>query len=418
MSPATTFAQHNLHFPTALGGLGLHALGFEEADALSEAVSALQMFRHFPDGPVSAFETECAAYVGAKHALLVNSGTSALICALMALGVGPGDEVLVPGYTYVADASAVTAVGAVPVLCDIDETLGLCPEDAAVRITPWTKAMIAVHMQGVPCRMRKLRELCSRCGIALIEDASQCVGGAYFGRRTGSLGDLGIWSLNAFKNITVGEGGVLFTDDTALYHRACYAADPAEPTWRKHQIAEEQWEESLFAGNCYRANPLSAALGMVQLKKLDALIAAAHSRKQQLLNGLEPCEHYTVQCIEDPSGDCGISAALIFRDTYTAQTVRDLLLSRGVPVGALGDEGFPPRHVYTGWTSVLQRAAHHPLASPWLSPHYKGDRNPTFNLSRTDEILARSLRLSLHAKLTEHHIAAITSAINTAVKSL
>src|SRR5947209_13882491 len=162
--------------PSAGGGLGANAIDDAEIEAVTAVLRSKNLFRHNPNSQTRAFEQEAAAALGVEHALMVNSGTSALVCGLFGLGIGPGDEVIVPAYTYIATAAAVVAVGAVPVIAEIDESLGLDPDDFEAKITPYTKAVIAVYMQGVPARIDQILAVARQHGVKVVEDACQCIG--------------------------------------------------------------------------------------------------------------------------------------------------------------------------------------------------------------------------------------------------
>src|SRR5437588_13033532 len=194
--------------PSAGGGPGANFMDEREIEAVTDCLRKAQLFRFNPDSHVRAFEREAAAWIGVENALIVNSGTSALICGQIGLGIGPGDEVIVPAYTYIATAAAVVAAGVVPVIAEIDESLGMDPADLEAKITQRTKAVIPVYMQGVPARIDALLEVARRHNLKVVEDCCQCIGGQYRGRMVGSLGDAGAWSLNYFKLLTVGEGGL------------------------------------------------------------------------------------------------------------------------------------------------------------------------------------------------------------------
>ncbi len=196
------------------GGMhGPSVIDQREIDAVTAVLKSTNLFRFCEDSNVAAFEQEAAEFLGVKHTLMVNSGTSAIVCALTGAGIGPGDEVIVPGYTYIATAAAVVGVGAVPVIAEIDESLGLDPKDVEKKITPYTKAIIPVYMQGVPARVDALVEVARKHNLKIVEDCCQCVGGKYKGRYVGTIGDAGAWSLNYYKVITTGEGGLVYTDD-------------------------------------------------------------------------------------------------------------------------------------------------------------------------------------------------------------
>ena len=187
------------------------------------------------ESETAQLEKEYARFVGTRYALAVNSGTSALICALVAAGIGPGDEVLIPAYTWVATAGAVVSIGAVPVLCEIDESLTIDPEDMEKRITPYTKAVIVVHMRGMSCDMDRIMAVARAHDLRVIEDVAQANGGSYKGRRLGSFGDVGCFSLQQSKVITTGEGGMVVTDSEEIWQRAvisrrCHVSIPLHRT--------------------------------------------------------------------------------------------------------------------------------------------------------------------------------------------
>jgi len=344
---------------------------------------------------------------------MVNSGTSALICALTALGIGPGDEVVVPAYTYIATAAAVVAVGAVPVVAEIDESLGLDPTDVQRKITPWTRAIIPVHMQGVPCRLAAITEIARAHSLLIVEDCCQCIGGRYHGRIVGTWGDAGAWSLNYYKIITCGEGGLVFMNDDVAYERACFAADPALPMWMRDSIPSDGWLTPPFSSQCYRPSETLGAIALVQLSKLDRILSHTRALKRAFLRELAKPRCYTLQSVDDPEGDCGISAAIIVRDQRLASRFAEALTAEGLYCGTAHNEGFPDRHIYRYWDSVLQKNSHHPHASPWKHAAYAGnvDYSPDM-CPRTLDILGRALRFGFNMNMTEEHAALMAHAIN------
>src|SRR5512143_77395 len=182
--------------------------GIREWLAAGNAIRGGNLLRHEgPRGLTRRFERNFASFMGTKHALTLTSGTVALHAAMTAIGVGPGDEVLVPAYTWIASAAAPALAGAVPVLVEIDETLTIDPADIERKITPHTKAILPVHMVNAPCNMDAIMEIARRHNLAVVEDACQAVGIDYKGRKCGSIGDIGVYSFNHYKNMTIGEGG-------------------------------------------------------------------------------------------------------------------------------------------------------------------------------------------------------------------
>jgi dTDP-4-amino-4,6-dideoxygalactose transaminase len=236
-----------------------------EADA--EHLKGPHLFRYYNPRPskVAAAERAFAEFVGAKHVLAVNSCTSALIASVRALGIGMGDEVIVPAYTFFASAAAVGVSNAIPVIADVDDTLTLDPKDVERKITPRTRAIIVVHMRGKPAQMDELMALAARHKLALIEDVAQAAGGSYKGRMLGSLGTLGCFSFDYYKILNSGEGGFLVTNDEWLSTRAQSWHDCAA-CWRPDRFASERREGELFCGENYRMSELQGAVALAQIR--------------------------------------------------------------------------------------------------------------------------------------------------------
>src|SRR3954451_18160046 len=245
-------------------------LGDEEAEAAARVIRSHNVFRYYGvgEGPheVATFEHEVAAQFGTSHALCVNAGSSALICGLIGAGVGPGDEVIVPAYTWNATPNAVIAAGAIPVLAEVDESLTLDPADVARKIGPRTKAILPVHMRGAPADMGALTGLAREHGVVLVEDVCQAAGASYGGRRLGTFGDAGAFSLQFNKIITTGEGGVMITDREDLYELAIDVHDCAGSLRRGAGLPR-------FPGWNFRASEIEGAVARVQLPRLDGLLS-------------------------------------------------------------------------------------------------------------------------------------------------
>jgi dTDP-4-amino-4,6-dideoxygalactose transaminase len=253
------------NFPMYPGGL---EIGEEEKQEVLEVLERKYLFRYY--GPqeypskVRQFEVEFSQKVGSEHALAVNSCTSALISSLIAVGVGPGCEVIVPGYTFFASAAAIVSAKAIPVVAEVDATLTLDPDDFERKITPYTKAVIPVHMRGVPCNMDRIMEIARRHDIKVVEDVAQAVGGTYHGKYLGTFGDCGAYSFQYHKIITAGEGGMVVTDDWLTYQRAMGYHDTAA-CWRPERFGEERFAGELFCGVNYRMSELTGAMLLAQL---------------------------------------------------------------------------------------------------------------------------------------------------------
>ena len=399
--------------PLPTGVSGPSVIGDEEIAAVTEVLRSQDLFRYSKAKSEAArFEEEVAERLGVEYALMVNSGTSALISALTGVGVGPGDEVIVPGYTYIATAAAVMATGAVPVIAEIDESLGLDPQDLERKITPHTRAVVPVHMRGVPARLDDILAVARKRGLKVVEDCCQCIGGAYAARSVGTYGDAGAWSLNYYKTISSGEGGIVFTNDRDIYERACFAADPGLPMWTAGE-EEVEWRNEPFPRQTYRPSEVLAAIGRVQLSKLDDILERQKSLKRAFLEGLEEARGYRIQYVDDPEGDTGVSASVIVHDNELAVGYAHALNAEGVQAATVYNDGFPDRHIYTYWDSILEKRSHHPSGYPWNDPNYKGNVEYSKDMCpQTLDILGRSLRFDFNMNMTVEHARLMADALN------
>ncbi len=391
------------------GAHGPSVIDDREINAVTEVLRSGKLFRFVENSHVAAFEQEAAALLGVNHALMVNSGTSALICALTGLGIGPGDEVIVPGYTYISTAAAVVGVGAVPVIAEIDESLGMDPADVARKITPYTKAILPVHMQGVPCRLDELIALARQHNLKVVEDCCQCVGGQYKGAYAGTWGDAGAWSLNYYKVISCGEGGLVFTNDYDAYERAAFASDPAMPMW----MSGKEWKNPPFSRQCYRPSEIMGAIARVQLSKIGDILSHTRRLKKAFLAELDEPKGYIRQHVDDPDGECGISAAIIIKEPALAPKYTEALRAEGLGAGTAYNDGFPDRHIYYYWDSILLKHSPHPSGYPWKDPQYKGNVEYSREMCpQTLSLLGRALRFGFNVNMQEEHARLMAVAIN------
>lgn len=403
--------------PLPRGAAARSLIDEREVEAVANVIRSGKLFR-FADhenSECSNFERQACAYIGAQYGLLVNSGTNALICGLVGLGVGPGDEVIVPAYTFISTAAAVIAVGAVPVIAEIDESLGMEPEDVAKKITPYTRCLLPVHMQGVPSRLNDLKKIANDHDLLMLEDCCQSIGARYLGKVTGTIGDAGAWSFNYYKVITCGEGGFVFTDNYEVYERACFNAEPALPMWMKQYGSDKPatWVTKPFSNLGLRSSEIVAAMMRVQLTKIEMALEKTRSVKKAVCKNLDKPRHYVLQHQDDPESDCGISMALIVESQEVAHRFAQALGAEGVPTGTAHNEGFPDRHIYRYWDSILEKRSHHPGANPWTHPFYKGKVEYHREMCpRTLDILNRTLRFGFNVNMTPEHGELIAKAIN------
>jgi 8-amino-3,8-dideoxy-alpha-D-manno-octulosonate transaminase len=389
---------------------GAAMMNAEEEQAALGAVRSRRLFRFYgPEGTesrVAAFEEAFAAAVGVPHALAVNSGTSALCAALAAAGIGPGDEVVVPAYTWVATAMAVALVGGTPVVAEVDDSLTLDPKDAERRLSPRTRAILPVHMRGTPADLAPLAELCRRRGLTLIEDVAQAAGGTYRGRRLGAWGDLGCFSLQYTKLMTAGEGGVVTTADRRLFERAAIFHDGAGAGGRAG------FAEPPFLGFNFRMPELVGAVALAQLRKLPDTVGRLRRSACAIRAGIADLG-LPLRRLPDAEGDCGLSVVFFLPDAATKPRVLAALRAERIGCSGLWDPGSPDAHVYTGWEALLRRRAHYgewrPAAAVGLSP----DSCP-----QSLGLLQRAVHVAAHPLFTEEDVEGTIRGIRRVVRAL
>jgi len=367
-------------------------IGKAEAEAASRVITRGQLFRYGSElNECTKFERELAEKMGTKHALVVTSGTAALICALAGLEVGPGDEVILPAYTFMASALAPLALGAIPVIAEIDESLTLDPEDVEKKISSRTKVIMPVHMVGLPCDMRGIMRIARRHEVKVVEDACQADGGSYRGKRLGAIGDVGAFSFNYYKNITCGEGGAVITDDRVAYERALIFHDGGA-AFRPGAAAIGV---PFFAGFNFRMNEILAAVLRVQLRRIDGLLKRNRANKARFLAGV--ADHPRLRPIKhnDLEGECATVVGFLFTDEPQARRFMAALSRHGVGSSTPIDSG---RHVYRNWEPIMERrGSYHPALDAFRRPENKGaqmEYSPDM-CPRTLDILARTVFLNI-----------------------
>jgi 8-amino-3,8-dideoxy-alpha-D-manno-octulosonate transaminase len=344
---------------------------------------------------------------GCRHALAVGGGTAALICGMIGLGIGDGDEVIVPGHTYIASASAVLICGAVPVIAEIDDSLTLDPDDIERHITQRTKAVMPVHMRGIPCDMDRILAVARRHNLLVIEDCAQACGGSYKGRRLGSIGDVGCFSLQQYKIITAGEGGMVVTNDRTVFERAAIRHDSAMCYWNPADTAVAP-----FPGENFRMNEMEGALGCVQFGRLEGILARTRQLQRHITADIADCPGVGLYRSPDPEGDCGISVVLLLESAERARGFAAALKAEGIPAGSMYDKGIPDRHVYCYWEYVMEKRSADAHGRPWTSPLHDASRTYSPDMCpRTLDILGRTVIISLSQTFEDHHADWIVQAI-------
>ncbi len=258
---------------------------------------------------------------GSKYAQLTSSGTSALTTALAALGIGAGDEVIMPSFTFVASFEAVLSVGAVPVLIDIDETLTLNPDAVRKAITSKTKCVVPVHMCGSMADMDALVSICKQHNLILLEDACQSIGASYKGKYLGTIGNAGTFSFDFVKTITCGEGGAVLTNDENVYVKSDGYSDHGHD----HKGVDRGADLHPFLGYNFRISELHAAVGLAQIKRLDQFLEIQKRNHLQLKNILSQVPEISFRKIPDPSGDsCTFLSWFLPTEEITKAVVSEL----------------------------------------------------------------------------------------------
>lgn len=284
---------------------GFEWFGEEERKEVHDVLETGVLFRYGFDQArkgcwkAKRLEADLAERLKAGYAHLCSSGTAALNIALASCGIGAGDEVVVPPFTFIATIESVLSVGAIPVFGEIDETLCLDPDRLEDVVTSRTRAILPVHMCGSMARIDEIAQFCSRKGLVLIEDACQALGGAYQGKSLGTFGQMGCFSFDPVKTITCGEGGAVITDDAVLYEKAHSYADHGHD----HIGPDRGLEGHPILGTNHRISELNAAVGLAQLRKLDRMMEVQRASKAAIKSALTAIPELSFRTVPDENGD-------------------------------------------------------------------------------------------------------------------
>lgn len=375
--------------------------GDTEKEYVLNVLNKKRVFRFYQGGleesEAAKLEQLYRERTNTSYALAVNSGTSALVSALIGAGIGPGDEVIIPGYTYIATAAAVLIARAVPIIVEIDDSLTMDPKALRDAITPYTKAVIPVHMKGIPCQMDEIIEIAQKYNLIIIEDVAQANGGSYKGCPLGSMGDAGCFSFQQYKVITSGEGGMVVTSNPNLHARASVYHDCAISFWG----VENSTKVESFPGENYRMSEIQAALGLAQSTRIDNVVNRLRKAKQTIIKGIESIPGLQLQRVPDPEGDVSYSLVFYLPDSEKAKTFAELLAAEGIPNGTIHNKGFADRHIYVNWDYVLEKRGTSINDTPWSCQSYKGNVQYSKDMCpRTLDLLGRAISVSLHQSMT------------------
>lgn len=390
----------------------------QEEKAVLEVLRSKRLFRYYGpiEGPskVEELEQAFAAFMGTKYAQAVTSGTAALLCGLQGIGIGPGDEVIVPAYTWIATASSVVALGGIPVLAEVDESLTLDPADVERKIGPYTKAIAPVHMRGTPCRMDAILEIARRHGLKVLEDTAQANGASYKGKHLGTWGDVGCFSLQFNKMITSGEGGMVITDDEQIWKRAVMFHDVIGGNRNKIPESEIIW------GINFRMPELLGAVALAQLGKLEGLLSALRSRKKMILTGIQDTiqkKGIQLQAIPDPEGEAAVCLIFFTDNPDRTEKIAQALSAENIPAWQLYRPDVVDYHVYRHWSPIVNRRTWTADGGPWRwakrPVDYSADACP-----RTLDLLGRAVHIDVNPLLTNTDVEETIDGINKVLSVL
>ncbi len=358
-----------------------------------------------PGSKVLQFEKAYAAHIGVKNALGVTSGTTALYTALAALEIGPGDEVILPAWTWYADYDAIILCGALPVFVEIDGSLDIDPAEIEAKITPRTKAIIAVHLQGCPADMDPIMEIARKHKLRVLEDCAQCLGGRYKGKYVGTIGDIGINSFQLSKSITSGEGGAVISNDPELFERAIRFHDVG--------VIRSPYKESLHGGimaafaSCnFRMNEFTGAVLKGQLLKLERICGGLRKNAKKVREGIADLPDLKMRKTPDVAGDLGVT---IFIDHGTRKR-RDQFLralrAEGIAASGPGGSAILPTN-----QRIEKKVTIHPEWPSFNSPEGKAMTYGIECCARTTDILGRTGGVVMDPNFTDDDTDDIIAAI-------
>lgn len=392
---------------------GTELFGAEERKEINDVLETGILFRYNHDAQrnniwkAKDFEAEVCKITNAKHALAVSSGSAGIMAALAAAGIGTGDEVIVPPFTYVATIEAVLFLGALPVFAEIDETLCLSAEGIQKAITPKTKAVCLVHMCGGMADMDALMPVIKKHNLILVEDAGQAFAASYKGTYTGLFGAAGSYSFDFFKIATAGEGGVLVTNDTKTYHLADNYCDHGHD----HVGNNRGMEQHPVIGFNFRISELHAAVGAAQTRKVPSIRENNRKNKKFLENSLSKTEGISFARLADPSGDSATFLNIMLPNTEAAKRVVDEFNKAGVT-------GF--NYWYTNMYHFINQWDHikELRTASKLGVQYIGAPQDYKNLQlpKSQEVIGRLVSFGIRCTWTEQQMTELAGKINDCVK--
>lgn len=401
--------------PLRAGYWGTGFYGEEEQQQVADVLSTRSPFRWYGDVQpmkVATFEKEFAGKMQTRFALGVTSGTAALQCAVNALEIGPGDEVILPAWTWHSCYCAIVLAGALPVFAEIDESFNIDPADIEHRITPATKAIMAVHLQGNPCDLDPVLAIARKHKLRVIEDCAQSVGATYKGRRLGSMGDIGIYSLQLNKTITAGEGGAVVTSDPVLFERAARFHDVG--MYRSvHENLTGSQKVHPFVGTNFRMNEFSGGVLLAQVRKLDRIIEGARANAARVYEGVRDLPGIRFRKLPDPAGELGAGVYIDFGTKERRDRFSALMKAENVPASGPSGSAILPVQPY-----VQQKITAHRAWPSFTSERGKAIQYGPAACPRTIDILGRFGGVLMDPKWTKRETDDVVAAVRKSYAAL
>jgi 8-amino-3,8-dideoxy-alpha-D-manno-octulosonate transaminase len=363
---------------------------------------------------VRTFEENFARYNGAGYAQAVTSGTVALKVALAVLGVGPGDEVITQGFTFVATWEAIFDVGAIPVFTEVDTTLNMDPADLEKKISEKTKAIIPVHMLGAGARIDEIMAIAHKHNIPVIEDTAQAAGGTWHGKHLGTFGKCGTFSFDAVKTMTTGEGGMIITDDEKIWRHMSEYHDHGHD--HVPNPGGRGGEGRSFIGFNYRMMELQGAIGIAQLEQLDFIIASQKKNKAAIKQSVSRLPGVTFRTLVDEDGDSATFLAFFLQSREKAQAVNRILQDNGAGAISFADNTW---HYYPKWEHLINGSTI--CDSGWPFIDQDGRRRVVYDpqsLPNSAEIMNRLLVYQVPVKLSQERLQQIDAAMKKAADEI
>lgn len=392
---------------------GTELFGEEERKEVMDVLETGILFRYNHDAQrngiwkAKTFEKEFAQYLGTKHTHFCSSGSAADAISLACCGIGYGDEVIVPPYTFIAPIEAVMMAGAIPVFGEIDETLCLSPEGIEKAITPRTKAVLIVQVFGSMGRMDEIVAVCEKHNLILIEDAAPALGGSYKGKMLGNFGKISAFSFDFYKIITAGEGGAIATNDDEIYDRAHKYSDHGHD----HIGNNRGGEQHPILGFNYRGSEIGAAIALAQLRKLPYMIEKQRAHQDILRKVIVEFDEIFPRYVPDEDGDSATFLSFFLPDAEKAIKTFDEFQKAGLSASYWYRNNF---HFHRQWGHLKEMKSIYNLPVMMIkdAPDYKNLQVP-----KSDALMQRLMMTQIMVNWTEEEVSTIAEKMRTALKN-